>query len=823
MRRLIITAFLAFLSLAALAQSTLKDGMKAVSERYGVNFIYDSSLPVNVRFKGQDLKGKTLQASLKTLFDGTGIAWEVKKKYVLLSKDKSPLTIYATIQELDEKADTIKAATITGKMDRDMNFTQTGLTKLDGAVFRRGFAVLSAPDVLKTLQALPGVASGTEMLSNLYVHGGDGSDNLFLLDGVPLYQICHLGGIFSAFNTDVIEDLDFYKSGFPARYGGRTSSVVDITTKDGSFSDYSGSFSVGLLEGRVRFDGPILKDKTSFNIALRRSWADVVMYPACWIMNARDESEGLKRMAGYSFTDANAKITHRFRDGSLLTANVYGGHDGLKFRQTDGNDLGNNLDGYDDDFTRMKMSWGNVLTSVNWRKEFSDNLSLKLCGYWSGSRSKVVYDEGYEYDYTILKSGEHFREDYCVSLTNRSVLNDTGVTADLDWKAGRNHHLRFGGSYIWHNYRPEYIYDETDIYNGHNDIDEHQRDTVRANGHEISVYAEDEMRLTDWLKANVGLRNTVYVTSSRAFNSLEPRMALKFQCGPSVSIKASYSEMSQFSHQVSSTYLDLPTNSWLPSGSTVSPMRSRQVAGGVYSRLPHDLHLNVEGWYKTLDNLIEYSGMNTFFPKLTDWENNFKVGRGRSYGMEVDFGYETKNLSVNAFYTLSWTQRFFEDIWPEWYRDRNDNRHKLTIQANWRLNEKWEFYGAWNYHSGNRMSVATQYVKNVYETGDEHSLDNWGDMLFPSHQMWLYEEPNNVKLPDYHRLDLGMNVHIKTKRGNESVWNLSIYNVYCRINPIYAYVELVKGSGADFGKTIFKGVGVGVIPIVPTFSYTLKF
>ena len=155
--------------------------------------------------------------------------------------------------------DTIKAASITGLIDRNTNFTQTGLTKIDGAAFKRAYAVLSSPDVLKTLQTLPGVASGTELLSSLYVHGGDGSDNLFLLDGVPLYQICHLGGIFSSFNTDVIETLDFYKSGFPARYGGRTSSVVDVRTKDGSFTDYKGQFAIGLLEGRLQFEGPIVK------------------------------------------------------------------------------------------------------------------------------------------------------------------------------------------------------------------------------------------------------------------------------------------------------------------------------------------------------------------------------------------------------------------------------------------------------------------------------------------------------------------------------------------------------------------------------------
>ena len=185
---------------------------------------------------------------------------------------------------------------------------------------------------------------------------------------------------------------------------------------------------------------------------------------------------------------------------------------------------------------------------------------------------------------------------------------------------------------------------------------------------------EDEMSLTSWLKVNMGLRNTVYSADGNAWNSLEPRLALKVQLAPDVNVKTSYAEMSQFSHQVATTYLDLPTNCWLPSGQLVAPMRSRQVAAGIYSKFPHDLHLNVEGWFKTMDNLVEYNGMNSMFVRLDEWEESFKVGKGRSYGLEVDGGYETPALSLNAFYTLSWNERFFEDFW-----------RRTLLGANWRV------------------------------------------------------------------------------------------------------------------------------------------
>jgi hypothetical protein len=304
------------------------------------------------------------------------------------------------------------------------------------------------------------------------------------------------------------------------------------------------------------------------------------------------------------------------------------------------------------------------------------------------------------------------------------------------------------------------------------------------------------------------------------------------QCTPALSLKASYAAMSQFSHKVATTYLDLPTDCWLPSSAEVPPMRSRQFAGGVYARLPHDMHLNVEGWWKKMDNLIEYIGMNTLFPRLTDWERYFRTGEGRSYGLEADFGYETPALTVNAFYTLSWNERYFRDIWPDWYRDRNDNRHKLTLQANWRVNEKWELYAAWNYHSGNRMSLATLYAQGIW-IQDENRLRrlvDGGDIVFNTSERWVYEAPNNVKLPDYHRLDFGFNRHRKTRRGNESIWNFSLYNVYCRLNPLYALVRR-QGEAANTGddsylireKIAFSVKGYGIVPLIPTFSYTLKF
>ena len=213
------------------------------------------------------------------------------------------------------------------------------------------------------------------------------------------------------------------------------------------------------------------------------------------------------------------------------------------------------------------------------------------------------------------------------------------------------------------------------------------------------------------------------------------------------------------------------------------------------------MHLNVEGYYKHMYNLLEYAGIYNVFPPLEDWESSYKMGNGRSWGGEIDFGYDNGRTEANLYYTLSWTQRKFDDFHRGWYPDRNDNRHKLTLMARHKFGKRLEVYGAWNWHSGNRLTMASHYTEGRYGNS-------------------VYAHPNNVKLPDYHRLDVGLNFVKTTKRGNTSIWNLSIYNAYCRTNPISAFEDMTV---RDNKVLAYYGLAVGIIPIVPTFSYTLKF
>lgn len=690
-----------------------------------------------------------------------------------------------------ERQDTLKEARITSDKVVKVAKTQTGHKHLNKPDFIYGNVVFSSPDIIKSLQNLPGVSAGTELMSGLYVHGGEGSDNLFLLDGVPMYQISHLGGIFSSFNTDVVNGLDFYKSGFPARYGGRMSSVVDINTKDGDYHNYHGSFMIGLIDGRLQFEGPIVKGKTSFNIALRRSWMDAVLAPTIAYLNKKNK-DGEVIGGNYAFHDLNASITHKFSDRDKVSLKMYYGRDRLKLNQAIPEEVTYTVDNQGtkktvrgEDHINTDISWGNLLASLNWYHVINDNMHLDAVAYYSGSDADVWY-KWKDWRFSTI---EHYD---AIDETNVSTVSDIAAKANLDWRAD-NHHIRSGISYQHHIYHPQRY---SAIDNDGSVIEEESG--IRYSGDEISVYAEDEITLWKRLNFNAGLRYVIFSVPGKFRHKLEPRIALSYRCTENLELKASYTHMNQFAHLISTHYLDVPTNCWLPSTESIEPMYSKQVAAGIYSKLQKTIRLNVEAYYKTMDNLLEYAGSNTLFPPLDSWETSFHKGRGRAYGLETELGWDSSRLSFSAYYTLSWSERKFDGIWHDWFPHRYDNRHKLTLMGLWKVTDKIDIYANWNYNSGGWMTVPT----HIYNPGEVFDR--------------VYTAPNNVNLPDYHRLDLGANFRKTTKRGNERIWNIGIYNAYCRKNVVFVAI-----SERD-DKSLY-GEGRAIFPIIPSFSYTLKF
>ena len=412
----------------------MKKAIDLMQRMYDITFVYDSSL-VTAKPQAFPSAGNSLKENLERIFGGTDIKWEIRDEYVLLFRpnnytfsgyvceDSGETLINVTVLDLNtlkgtlsnehgffsitlpegkhkfrfsyigyqdvvkevdlssnyngviylkESSTSLKEVVVVADMNAPLRTTQTGKVFLTSEQLNTEFSLLSSPDLVKTLQNLPGVASGTELLSGMYVHGGKNDENLFLLDGTPLYQINHLGGLFSAFNTDIIKNVDFYKSGFPARYSGRLSSVVDVRTKEGSMKEFHGTFSLGLLDGRVQFEGPIIKDKTSFNIAIRRSWADLFTAPVFFLLNRSNPDD--KKNVRYAFYDINGKITHHFSDNNKLSLSVYSGNDLLKAKAQQVFDKGEH---YDSDF---KAKWGNLTTALTWNCQITPKLSGSFTG-----------------------------------------------------------------------------------------------------------------------------------------------------------------------------------------------------------------------------------------------------------------------------------------------------------------------------------------------------------------------------------------------------------------------------------------------------------
>ena len=381
--------------------------------------------------------------------------------------------------------------------------------------------------------------------------------------------------------------------------------------------------------------------------------------------------------------------------------------------------------------------------------------------------------------------------------SDKAYVRELGLRSDWDWYPNNYHHVRYGLSaqYHWYHSGRSFV-SSTPGMDGEPILSEDSEATCYRSL-EPALYAEDEIFLRYNLTVNLGLRYALFKTGSKLYHSPEPRVAFKWLIHKSLSAKLSYTRMSQFAHLVSAVYMDLPSNSWMPSTDSARPMVSDQVAGGLYFT-PHKYwKIHLEGWYKTMNHLLAYNGSNTFTPPLTEWEKSFTEGRGRSYGMELEATYSTGKLSLTAYYTLSWTQRRFEELYNDWYPDRNDNRHKINLVASWHFAPNWSLFANWNYHSGNRITFPSHYIME-------------GSRRF------LYDAPYNTRLPAYHRLDLGIDFNKTFRNGHSLGVNLSIYNAYNHLNASLAFLE-TREDGT------FYGMAYGLIPIIPTITATYKF
>lgn len=705
-----------------------------------------------------------------------------------------------------ESATQLEEVVIVGSKNRVLTMVSplTGALNITGKAISATPTIFGESDIIKTLQLEPGVSPGVEGMAGMYVHGGNSDENLYMLDNIPLYQVNHFGGLFSAFNTDAIRNVDFYKSAVPSKYDGRLSSFVDVNTRDGARDHFGGSFKLGLTSGALSLEGPIGK-RTSYSLALRRSWYDVLTVPALAIINSISNN-GEKTIFRYAFTDLNAKITHEFSRRSALSIGAYYGNDYLK----GGNESVYHSSMSDNSETREKdvteMSWGNTVVNARWKYVFSPRLFGTLTGAYSRYSSEMTKRQDYEYDYD---DGIAKESDFKYSRDESdNKIDDIIAKADFEFKPDNSYILSFGASYIRHSYLPSrskhtLINPEAEIV---------VSDNARHTGaNEVGAYVGNDWHPSDHWRLNGGVNTSLFNIYGKTHFNLSPRLALMWSPRADRTFKASYARTVQYVHQLSESSISLPTDQWIPISANGKPQTSDKVsvAANFTRRFGSaDYTLSVEGYMKWMRNLIEYRDEYYIIPPSWGHEARLVSGKGQSKGIDIKIAKETGRITGHISYSLLWADRTFEGKNRGLtYPARFDNRHKINISANWKINDRWSVGASWTGMSGNRITLPTQ-------CWVDPDLDGYSP-IDPT----LVTEVNNYRLPFYHRLDLGFTRY--TKHG---YWTFSLYNAYCHMNVIGVRLG-EEWKDNSYGDWVYypKFQKVKLLPIIPSVSYTWIF
>lgn len=681
--------------------------------------------------------------------------------------------------------------------------------------------IMGEPDVLKVIQLLPGVQSGTEGTSGIYVRGGGADQNLFLLDGVPVYNASHMFGFFSVFNPGAVKTVKLYKGGFPARYGGRLSSVVDIRMKEGNDQEFKGDVSIGLISSRINLEGPIVKGKSSFLFSARRTYVDILAKPVITFVNKSTPDENIS--GGYYFYDMNGKVNYKFSDRSRLYLSAYLGKDKVymedeyqyessTYSGVDNTSVSNKYE----DRTDMNMNWGNKIAALRWNYVLGNKLFSNSTLTYSKYNFNTHMDMG-EYNLTKSESNSSVNDYF-------SSIQDITAKIDFDYSPHPNHGVKFGTGFTAHYFEPGVQSSNISSVDTENNYATSTPDnSILAN--EYYAYVEDNISIGDRFKMNVGLHYSGIQVQNEHYVSLQPRASARYKLMDNWSIKASYAKMNQYVHLLSSSSIDLPTDLWVPVTARLTPPISHQYALGTTAHMNWGFDVTVEGFYKSMDNLIAYhDGASFSSTTSTNWDDKVAMGRGWAYGAEFLLEKSIGKTTGWIGYTWSKSERQFDEInnghiYPAHY----DRRHDFSFVLTHEFSDRFDVGVTWVYNTGNAVTLgAYSYPTLPMANSDAYSVKSYGGR-------------NSYRMPSYHRMDVGMNFHKQKKRGIRT-WNVSLYNAYSRTNPFMLMsvdstdkplqVPVLDASGNVVSyqqkyKTDLEQVGL--FPLIPSVSYTFKF
>ncbi len=649
-------------------------------------------------------------------------------------------------------------------------------------------ALLGEVDVIKAIQLLPGVTNPGEGNTGIYVRGGGPDQNLILLDEAVVYNAAHLLGFFSVFNADAINNATIIKGGVPAQYGGRISSVLNITMNDGNDQKYITQGGLGLIASRLTTEGPIVKGKSSFILSGRRTYIDVLAEPFI-------PDDARAKGSGYYFYDFNAKANWKISDRDRIYLSGYFGRDVFVFN--------NQESGF-----RFSVPWGNATTTLRWNHLFNSKLFLN---------TSIIYSD---FDFGTSVEQSQFR----FSL-NSGVRNLT-TKVDFDYFASLRHQVKFGGQYIYHIFQPSVVQAQS----GQNSFELPGVKNLFA--HEFALYANDQWDVTDLLQLNLGLRASAFVQTGpyiferfadpnlleqierrefakgervAQYGGLEPRFGFRYSLDTKSSIKGGITRNMQYIHLASSSGNALPTDLWVPSTLKVKPQIGWQYSLGYFRNFFDNVYeSSVELYYKSLQNQIDFrdgavNGLNS------NIENDLVFGRGEAYGAEFFLKKRTGKLTGWIGYTLAWAWRQFPDIMQgRRYPYKFDRRHDLSVVGSYEFDDRWTFSSTFVFATGNAFTVPES---RYFIEG--RIIDQIGDR-------------NSYRLANYHRMDVAA-VYTPRKKGKrvESSWSFAIYNLYSRLNPYFIYIEN-EGSLQQQSLTV-QAKQVSLFPIIPSVTWNFKF
>jgi len=668
----------------------------------------------------------------------------------------------------------LKEVVVTATKSNNITQPLMGVQKLSVSEIKNIPVLFGEQDILKTLQLLPGVQSAGDGNSGFFVRGGAADQNLILLDEATVYNPEHFFGFFSTFNSDAIKDVTLYKGAIPAEYGGRLSSVLDIKMNDGNYKKIGVSGGLGLISSRLNIDGPIVKDKGSFIISARRTYADLFL--------KLSSDTNVNRNSLY-FYDFNAKANYKLNDNNRIYLSGYFGRDKLGFSSNFG------------------LDYGNTTATLRWNHIFNNRLF---------SNSSFIYSN-YGYDVKINSGGNN------IGITSR--IRDYHIKEDLQYYANANSKINFGIDVIQHTTSPGVV--TASQNSSFNAITLQNKYAVEA-----AAYISHEWQPLEKLNINYGLRATTFniigpgnfytydtagnITDTatyssgkivKSYASLEPRFSASYKLSPASSVKLSYTRTTQNLHLLSNSTSSNPTDVWIPSSNNVKPEIADQVSAGYYRNFRNNQYeFSAEIYYKNLQNQIDYKN-GAQLRANENIESQLLFGKGRAYGLELFFKKKYGKLNGWISYTLSRSERSFDGINNgNYYPATQDRTHNLSIVAMYKAGKKWTLSATFVYYTGN----AVTWPSGKYEVN--------GEVIF------YYTDRNAYRMPAYHRLDIGATLQGKKTAKFECYWNFSIYNVYGRENP---YSIIFQQDPADLSKT--QAVQYALFKFVPSISYNFKF